>query len=209
MPAELIKLYEENPDPRKIEHIVEVLREGGVIIYPTDTIYGLGCDLTNRKAIDKVCWIKGIKPGKINLSFICQDMSEVSQYCKQLPNAAFKLMKNKLPGPFTFILESSSKVPKIVNANKKTVGIRVPDNNIPLDIVKMLGNPIITTSLKDADEIKEYPTDPEEIYENFQNVVDIVIDGGYGKNIPSTIIDCTKEPMEIVREGLGKLEEYI
>ncbi|RUA34820.1 MAG: threonylcarbamoyl-AMP synthase [Bacteroidetes bacterium] len=204
MAAEFIKLFEENPDPRKIQQIVDILKDGGVIIYPTDTIYGLGCDLTNRKAIDKLCWVKGIKPGKINLSFICEDMSHISDYVKNLSTPTFKLMKKNLPGPFTFILPANSNVPKIVNANKKTVGIRIPDNKIPIAIVKALGNPLITTSLKE-DDVVEYPTDPEEIYENFKNLVDVVIDGGYGNNSPSTVIDCTKEPAEIVREGLGEI----
>lgn len=205
MAAEFIKLYEENPDPRKIKQIVEMLRDGAVIIYPTDTIYGLGCDLTNRKAIDKLCWVKGIKPGKINLSFICEDMSHISDFVKNLSTPTFKLMKKNLPGPYTFILPANSNVPKIVNANKKTVGIRIPANNIPIHIVRALGNPLITTSLKDDDDIIEYPTDPEEIYEAFKNDVDVVIDGGNGKNIPSTVVDCTVEPAEIVREGLGNL----
>lgn len=205
MAAEFIKLFEENPDPRKIQQIVDILKDGGVIIYPTDTIYGLGCDLTNRKAIDKLCWVKGIKPGKINLSFICEDMSHISDYVKNLSTPTFKLMKKNLPGPFTFILPANSNVPKIVNANKKTVGIRIPNNNIPIALVKALGNPLITTSIKDNDDIVEYPTDPEEIYESFKNLVDVVIDGGYGNNNPSTVIDCTKEPAEIVREGLGEI----
>lgn len=205
MAAEFIKLFEENPDPRKIQQIVDLLRDGAVIIYPTDTIYGLGCDLTNRKAIDKLCWVKGIKPGKINLSFICEDMSHISDYVKNLSTPTFKLMKKNLPGPFTFILPANSNVPKIVNANKKTVGIRIPNNNIPIAIVKALGNPLITTSIKDDDDIVEYPTDPEEIYESFKNLVDVVIDGGYGNNNPSTVIDCTKEPAEVLREGLGQI----
>jgi len=205
MAAEFIKLFEENPDPRKIQHIVDLLKKGAVIIYPTDTIYGLGCDLTNRKAIDKLCWVKGIKPGKINLSFICEDMSHISDFVKNLPTPTFKIMKKNLPGPFTFILPANSNVPKIVNANKKTVGIRIPNNNIPSAIVKTLGNPLISTSIKENDNIVEYPTDPEEIYESFKNLVDVVIDGGYGNNIPSTIIDCTKEPAEIIREGLGEI----
>jgi len=205
MAAQFIKLYEENPDPRRIKEIVEILKDGGVIIYPTDTIYGLGCDLTNRKAIDKLCWVKGIKPGKINLSFICEDMSHISDYVKNLPTPTFKLMKKNLPGAFTFILPANSNVPKIVNANKKTVGIRIPDNKIPIEIVKALGNPLISTSIKDEDEFVEYPTDPEEIYESFKNLVDVVIDGDYGKNIPSTIVDCTTQPFELIRQGLGEI----
>jgi len=205
MPADFIKLYEENPDPRKIKQIVNVLRDGGVIIYPTDTIYGLGCDLTNRKAIDKLCRVKGIKPGKINLSFICQDLSHIADYVKNLPTPTFKLMKKNLPGAFTFILKANSNVPKIVNANKKTVGIRIPDNKIPLEIVSALGNPLISTSIKGEDEYVEYPTDPEEIYESFLNQVDIVIDGGYGKNVPSTVVDCTNDDFELIRQGQGKI----
>ncbi|GAB3329404.1 L-threonylcarbamoyladenylate synthase [Marivirga atlantica] len=205
MAAEFIKLYEENPDPRRIKEIVQILKDGGVIIYPTDTIYGLGCDLTNRKAIDKLCWVKGIKPGKINLSFICEDMSHISDYVKNLPTPTFKLMKKNLPGAFTFILPANSNVPKIVNANKKTVGIRIPDNKIPIEIVRALGNPLISTSIKDEDEYVEYPTDPEEIYESFKNLVDVVIDGDYGKNIPSTVVDCTTQPFELVRQGLGEI----
>lgn len=205
MAAEFIKLFEENPDPRKIQQIVDILKDGGVIIYPTDTIYGLGCDLTNRKAIDKLCWVKGIKPGKINLSFICEDMSHISDFVKNLSTPTFKIMKKNLPGPFTFILPANSNVPKMVNANKKTVGIRIPDNKIPIAIVKALGNPLISTSIKE-DDIVEYPTDPEEIYESFKNLVDVVIDGGFGNNTPSTVIDCTIEPAEIIREGLGEIK---
>ncbi len=205
MPAEFIKLYEENPDPRRIKEIVSILKKGGVIIYPTDTIYGLGCDLTNRKAIDKLCRVKGIKPGKINLSFICEDLSHISDYVKNLPTPTFKLMKKNMPGAFTFILNANSNVPKIVNANKKTVGIRIPDNAIPLEIVKALGNPLISTSIKGEDEYVEYPTDPDEMFANFKHLVDVVVDGGYGKNIPSTVIDCTTDPFEIIRQGLGEI----
>jgi tRNA threonylcarbamoyl adenosine modification protein (Sua5/YciO/YrdC/YwlC family) len=205
MAAEFIKLHQENPDLRKIKQIVKMLKDGAVIIYPTDTIYGLGCDLTNRKAIDKLCRVKGIKAGKINLSFICEDMSHISDYVKNLPTPTFKLMKKNLPGPFTFILNANSNVPKIVNANKKTVGIRIPENSITTDIVKMLGNPLITTSIKGEDEFIEYPTDPEEIYEQFQHLVDVIIDGGPGKNVPSTIVDCTSTDFEVIRAGLGEL----
>ncbi|MEP2771647.1 MAG: L-threonylcarbamoyladenylate synthase [Fulvivirga sp.] len=208
MEAELIKLYAENTDRKKVEHIVEVLRNGGVIIYPTDTIYGIGCDLFNRKAIDKVCRIKGIKPKNLNLSFICYDLSHISEYVKRIDTPTFKVLKKALPGPFTFILESNSNVPKILNTNKKTVGIRIPDHNIPRMIVDILGNPIVTSSIKDDDEVIEYTTDPEVIYEEFKHQVDIVIDGGYGGNIPSTVIDCTQEEFVILREGLGDINEY-
>ncbi|MDX1630000.1 MAG: L-threonylcarbamoyladenylate synthase [Fulvivirga sp.] len=208
MEAELIKLYEENPERDKLEHIVEVLREGGVIIYPTDTIYGIGCDLFNRKAVDKVCRIKGIKPKKLNLSFICYDLSDISNYVKRIDTPTFKVLKKALPGPFTFILESNSNVPKILDTNKKTVGIRIPDHNVPRMIVDILGNPIVTTSIKDDDQILEYTTDPEVIYEEFKHQVDIVIDGGYGGNIPSTVVDCTQDEFIILREGLGDIHEY-
>lgn len=206
MKAEYIKLYEENPELKKINRIVKNLREGGVIIYPTDTVYGIGCDIFNLKAVERICRIKNIKPN--NLSFICYDLSDISNYVKTLNTPVFKVMKKALPGPFTFLLASNSKVPKILNTNKKTVGIRVPDNNIPRTIVKLLGNPIITTSIRDEDEVIEYSTDPTLIYEKFENLVDIVIDGGFGNNMPSTVVDCTGDVFEVVREGLGNIEEY-
>ncbi|MEQ9301539.1 MAG: L-threonylcarbamoyladenylate synthase [Cyclobacteriaceae bacterium] len=210
MKAELIKLFPENPEERKIEHIADVLRAGGVIIYPTDTVYGLGCDIFNPKAIDRVLQIKGLKGKKTDLSFICYDLSHISEYTKSLNNTTFKLMKKALPGPFTFILKSSSKVPKILNASKKTVGIRVPDNSIPREIVKALGNPIITTSIKDDDEVVEYSTDPSLIYEKFEHQVDVIIDGGYGNLSPSTVVDCTDDyEINVVREGLGDLSEFL
>ena len=209
MEAELIKLYPENPDPRKIEQVVQVIRKGGVIIYPTDTIYGIGCDLFNRNAIDKLCRIKELKPKNLNLSFICTDMSQVSEYVRQMDTPTFKVMKKALPGAFTFILESSSKVPKILNVNKKTVGIRIPDHNVPKMIVESLGNPIVTSSIKDDDEIIEYTTDPEQIYEEYKKRVDLVIDAGFGNNIPSTIINCLDGYPEVVREGLGDVDEIL
>ncbi|MFK7951607.1 MAG: L-threonylcarbamoyladenylate synthase [Ekhidna sp.] len=202
MEAEFIRLYPENPERKKIEDIVKTLRSGGVIIYPTDSVYGLGCDLFNTKAIDKIKRIKGIKGKEINLSFICYDLSHISEYTKHLDTPTFKLMKKALPGPYTFILESSTKVPKILNAKKKTVGIRVPANNIPREIVRELGNPIITTSIHD-DEIHDHATDPEVIYDQFKNLVDIVIDGGFGEVHPSTVIDCTGTEPVLIREGLG------
>lgn len=209
MTAELIKLYEENPDQKKMDRIIEVLQNGGVIIYPTDTVYGIGCDIFNQKAVERVCRIKGINPAKNNLSFICYDLSDISSYVKHLSTPVFKVMKKALPGPFTFILESNSSVPKILNAKKKSVGIRIPDHNIPRTIVKQLGNPIITTSIHDDDDVIEYSTDPSLIYEKFINLVDIVIDGGYGDNIASTIIDCTQDTFEILREGKGDIEQYL
>lgn len=207
MAASLIKLYPENPELKKILSVVDSLRNGGLIIYPTDTVYGLGCDIHNTKAVEKICRIKGVKPEKANFSFICYDLSHISEYAK-VSTAAFKLMKKALPGAFTFILEASNKVPKILNSNKKTVGIRIPDNNIPRTLVKELGNPIITTSIRDDDEIIEYSTDPELIYEKFTNQVDYVIDGGYGNNIASTIVDATTDEFIIVRQGLGDLSLY-
>lgn len=184
--------------------VVDVLRNGGIIIYPTDTVYGLGCDIFNQKAIERIRLIKGIKGKNLNLSFICYDLSHISEYTKRLDTPTFKLMKKALPGPYTFILESSSKVPKILNVKKKTVGIRVPDNNIPREIVRELGNPIITTSIHD-DEIHDHATDPEIIFDEFKNLVDVVIDGGFGEVHPSTVIDCTSDMPEIVREGIGDI----
>ncbi|PLX08429.1 MAG: threonylcarbamoyl-AMP synthase [Marinilabiliales bacterium] len=201
MMAEYIKLYADNPAERHIQKIVKVLKNGGVIIYPTDTVYGIGCDITKPKAIEKVAQLKGVKVAKANFSFICFDMSHLADYTKPLSNNVFKLMKRNLPGPFTFILEANNNVPKLFKANRKSIGIRIPDNNIIREIVKELGNPILTTSLKADDEIIEYTTDPELIYEDYQNLVDIVIDGGYGGNIASTVIDCTDEEPEIIRMG--------
>ncbi|HPM29627.1 MAG TPA: L-threonylcarbamoyladenylate synthase [Chryseolinea sp.] len=206
MSAELVNIHPENPERRKILHIVEVLQKGGIIIYPTDTIYGIGCDLMNRKAIERLCQIMNIKPQKLDLSFICNDLSHISEYVKRLDTPVFKVLKKALPGPFTFILESSSKVPRILDVNKKTVGIRIPNHNIPRMIVEHLGNPLITSSIKDDDVIKEYTTDPEEIFEDFKNQVDIVIDGGPGGNIPSTVIDCTGDELVLVRQGLGEID---
>jgi tRNA threonylcarbamoyl adenosine modification protein (Sua5/YciO/YrdC/YwlC family) len=204
MPAEFLKLYPQNPDPRRIDHIVQALRDGAVIIYPTDTVYGMGCDIHNARAVERVARIKGIKPAKNDFSFICYDLSHIADYAR-VSNQAFKLMKRVLPGPFTFILEASGNVPKLVNTNKKTVGIRVPDHDIPRQIVHQLGNPIVTTSIRDEDEVIEYSTDPELIFEKFQHLVDIVIDGGYGGNVGSTIIDATDDDFSIVRQGLGEL----
>ena len=209
MAAELLKIHPDNPEQRKIAKVVEVLQKGGVVIYPTDTIYGIGCDIFDQRAVERVCQIKGVKADKTQLSFICQDISHISEYVRNLSNPVFKVMKKVLPGPYTFLLESSSKVPKIIDAKKKTVGIRVPDHNIPRMLVEQLGHPIITTSIHDDDTIKEYSTDPEEIYEKFKNLVDIVIDGGYGKNVPSTVVNCTGDNFEVVRKGAGDLEPYL
>jgi tRNA threonylcarbamoyl adenosine modification protein (Sua5/YciO/YrdC/YwlC family) len=203
--AQLLKIYEDNPNEAAVKKAVEVLKNGGLIIYPTDTVYGLGCDITNVKAVEKVAKIKGIKLEKANLSFICSDLSHISDYVKQIDTATFKLLKRALPGPYTFILPGNSNLPKVFK-NKKTVGIRVPDNNIIRAIVKELGNPIISTSIHDDDEVLEYSTDPELIFEKWQNQIELVIDGGYGDNVPSTIIDLSGNEPEVIREGKGDLD---
>ena len=207
MTAQLLRIFPENPDERKIRQVVDCLREGGLVIYPTDTVYGLGCDIHNSRAVERIARIKGIKPSKNDFSFICHDLSHIADYAK-VSNTAFKLMKKALPGPFTFILEASHKVPKLLHTNKKTVGIRVPDHDIPRRLVQELGNPIITTSIKDDDEVIEYSTDPELIHDKFKHQVDIVIDGGYGGNVGSTIVNATDDAMEIIRQGLGDLALY-
>ncbi|MFC4874965.1 L-threonylcarbamoyladenylate synthase [Negadavirga shengliensis] len=209
MAAEFIRLYPENPDPRRIRQITTVLREGGIIIYPTDTVYGMGCDIFNQKAIERICQIKGVKPQKQNFSFICYDLSNISEYTRALSTPVFKLMKKALPGPYTFILEANNKVPKLLNNRKRTVGIRVPDHSIPRTLVRELGQPILTTSIRDEDDVVEYSTDPELIYEKYRDLVDVVIDGGYGNNIASTVVDCTGEEIEVVRQGLGELSEIL
>jgi tRNA threonylcarbamoyl adenosine modification protein (Sua5/YciO/YrdC/YwlC family) len=205
----LIKIYPENPNEKTIQQVVEVLRKGGIIIYPTDTVYGLGCDITNHRAIEAICKIRRIKPEKANFSFVCYDLSHISDYIKPIDNATYRVLKKALPGPFTFIFNASNMVPKLLSSNKKTVGIRVPDNNIARCIVKELGNPILSTSIRDEDEIIEYSTDPELIYEKYQDQVDMVIDGGYGGNIASTVVDCTNGEFEVIREGKGELDLYL
>lgn len=205
----LIKLYPENPNVKQIKQVVECLKKGGIIIYPTDTVYGLGCDINNQKAIERICQIKGIKPDKANFSFICHDLSNLSDYTLPLENTIFKLMRRALPGPFTFILKANSNVPKIFKSNKKTVGIRIPNNSIAIEIVKELGNPILSTSIPADGQMFEILTDPELIFEEYKNKVDIVIDGGIGKDIPSTVVDCSQDEPEVIRQGLGILEDYI
>ena len=202
----LLKIYPEDPSHRSIRRVVEELERGGIIIYPTDTVYGMGCDIMNPKAVEKVARLKGINPTKANFSFICHDLSQISDYTKQVDNPIFKLMKRHLPGPFTFILQASSQVPKMFKSNKKTVGIRIPDNPIILEIVRELGRPILSTSIHDPDEVIEYTTDPELIYEKYKEHVDIIVDGGYGNNEASTIVNCTIEEPEIERQGLGILD---
>jgi tRNA threonylcarbamoyl adenosine modification protein (Sua5/YciO/YrdC/YwlC family) len=203
----LLKIYPENPAPRHINLIVETLKKGGVIIYPTDTVYAFGCDLNNQRAVERICQIKGLKPEKANFSLIVHDLSQLSEYTQQIDNNIFKIMKKAFPGPYTFILNANSNVPRIFKSKKKTIGIRIPDNNIPIFIVKELNSPFVTTSVHDADQIIDYTTDPEMIYERFKKQVDLVIDGGYGSNIPSTVIDCTSGSPEIIREGAGSAED--
>lgn len=201
----LLKIHPDNPSQRQINTVVDCLKSGGIIIYPTDTIYGLGCDIYHKKAVERIAQFKGIKKEKANFSFICSDLSHISDFTRPIKNDVYKLMRKHLPGPFTFILDANNKVPKLFQSKKKTVGIRVPDNNIIRTIVNELGNPIMSSSVKDEDEILEYTTDPELIYEKFSHIADIVIDGGYGDNEPSTIIDCTQEEIIILREGKGIL----
>ena len=201
----LLRIYPENPNERQIRIVTECLNDGGIIIYPTDTVYGIGCDIFKSKAVERIALLRGIKPEKARFSFICHNLSQLSDFCKPIDNTTFKMMKVNLPGPFTFILDANNNVPKLIQSKKKTVGIRIPDNTIPIEIVKMLEHPIMSTSIHDEDEIIEYMSDPELIYEKYENLVDIVIDGGYGGNEVSTIIDCTAGKIEIIRQGKGIL----
>jgi tRNA threonylcarbamoyl adenosine modification protein (Sua5/YciO/YrdC/YwlC family) len=201
----ILNIHPENPDPKRIAQVVEILREGGVIIYPTDTIYGIGCDMMNQKAVSRVAAIKGLKPEKANFSIICYDLSHISKYAR-VDTPDYKMMKKSLPGPFTFILNATGNVPKIFKNKKKTIGIRVPDNNIARTLVKEFGNPLIATSVHDDDEILEYTTDPELMHERYGKLVNVVINGGSGKNEASTVVDLTERDPEIVRQGLGDLE---
>jgi len=203
--AEFIKIYEENPDENRISEVVDVLRKGGLVIYPSDSVYALGCDIKNTKALEKVARIKGVKLEKANFSFVCDSISNISDYVKQINTSTYKILKRSLPGPYTFILPGNNNLPKVFK-KKKEVGIRVPDNAIALAIVRELGNPIISTSIKDEDEIIEYTTDPELIYEKWHKLVDVIIDGGYGGNIPSTVINLCGDEPELIRKGKGSLE---
>lgn len=203
--AQFIKIYEQNPNPKEIAKVVKVLRDGGLVIYPTDTVYGLGCDITKTRALEKIAKIKGIKLAKANWSFICADLSNLSDYVKQIDTATFKILKRALPGPYTFILPGNTNLPRDFK-KRNTVGIRVPDNAIINTLVRELGNPIVSTSIRDDDDVVEYTTDPELIFEKWQNFVDVVIDGGYGDNVASTVIDLSINPPEVVREGKGDLD---
>jgi tRNA threonylcarbamoyl adenosine modification protein (Sua5/YciO/YrdC/YwlC family) len=205
--AEFIKIYSENPNPKAVQKVVEVLKRGGLVIYPTDTVYGLGCDITNIKALERIAQIKGVKLEKSNFSFVCEDLSNLSDYVKQIDTSTFKILKRALPGPYTFILPGSKSLPNPFK-KRKTVGIRVPDNSIALALVSALGNPIVSTSIRDEDDIIEYTTDPELILEKWDNLVDIVVDGGYGGNEASTIIDLSGDAPEVVREGKGSLDIF-
>ncbi len=205
--AKFVKIYKENPNPRAIESVVQVLRKGGLVIYPTDTVYGLGCDITNTRALEKIARIKGIKLAKANWSFICADLSNLSDYVRQIDTATFKILKRALPGPYTFILPGSNSLPRDFK-KKKTVGIRIPDNSIAQALVRELGNPIVSTSIYDEDELLEYTTDPELIYEKWGNLVDVIIDGGYGDNVASTVIDLSEGEPKIIREGKGSVDIF-
>jgi tRNA threonylcarbamoyl adenosine modification protein (Sua5/YciO/YrdC/YwlC family) len=201
----ILHVHPENPQPRQIKSIVETLQRGGVIIYPTDTIYGLGCDIFQHKAIEKICRIKKIDPHKARLSFICYDLSQLSDFSKQLSRPIYRLLKECLPGPYTFILPASKQVPKILQSKKDTIGLRVPDNNIARSIVKELGHPILSASLP-GEAVEDY-TDPEIMYENFMNEADVVVDGGIGSTVPSTVIDCTQEKPVLIRQGAGEWKQ--
>ncbi len=201
----LLKINPDNPEGRKIRQVVETLERGGIIIYPTDTIYGLGCDIFNHKAVEQVCRIRKLDPKKARLSFICENISQIASFAHQLDNETFRLLKKHLPGAFTFVLKANNEVPKLFKNRKKTIGVRIPDNVIARTIVEELGRPVLTASLKSDDEILEYFTDPIDIYDDFKKLVDVVIDGGIGGNVPSTVVDCTDLEFEVLREGAGEL----
>ncbi len=204
----ILKLFEENPSQKHIEKIVDCLKNGGIVIYPTDTVYSIGCDIYQPKAVEKVAQMKGVNSKNANFSFIFSDMEQIPEFTKPFSTPVFKLMKKALPGPFTFILNANNKVPKIFHSKKKTIGVRIPDNNICRTIVRELGNPILSTSVYSDDEVLEYNTDPELIHEKYKDLVDIVVNGGYGENEASTVVDCTGDEIEIVRQGLGIIDGY-
>jgi len=201
----LLHIHPQDPQERLIRQVADTLKNGGIIIYPTDTIYGMGCDIYNTKAIEQICRIKQIDPKKAQLSFICADLSHLSDFARQISNTTYRLLKEYLPGPYTFILEASKQVPKILQSKKDTIGLRIPDNKIALALVKELGHPILSTSLP-GDFVEDY-TDPEIIYEKYKNLTDIVIDGGIGHTVPSTIVNCVKDSYELVRQGAGAWPE--
>ena len=203
--AEFIRIYEENPNPKDVKKVVDIIRKGGLVIYPSDTVYALGCDINNNRALERVAQLKSIKLEKANFSFVCENLSNLSDYVKQIDSSTFKLLKRALPGPYTFILPGNNNLPTVFK-KKKEVGIRVPANNIVQAIVRELGNPIVSTSIKDEDEVIEYTTDPELIFEKWGHLVDVLVDGGYGDNIPSTVIDLTGDEPILVRAGKGSLE---
>ena len=205
----LVKIHPKTPDIRKIKVVADCLRDGGVIIYPTDSVCGIACDMNNLKALERVARIKGVKREMANFSLICHNLSHLADFCRPMETATFKIMKKALPGPFTFILNANGNVPKIFHSKKRTIGIRVPDNNIAIEIVKELGNPIISTSLKEEGGVVEYLTEPEKINEKYQKLVDLIVDGGPGNNEASTVIDCTNSKPEIIRQGIGIIEGYI
>jgi tRNA threonylcarbamoyl adenosine modification protein (Sua5/YciO/YrdC/YwlC family) len=202
----LLKIHPETPDPRRIKQVIECLNDGGVIVYPTDTVYSFGCSLGNQKGFERIAKLKQLKPEKANFSLVCHDLSHISEFSKPIDNSVYKLMKRALPGPYTFILNASGQVPKLFKTNKKTIGIRVPDNLIAREIVRQMGSPLVAASVHDEDQIIDYTTDPELIHERFKDLVDIVIDGGYGDIEASTVIDCTGDEPEIIREGKGPVE---
>jgi tRNA threonylcarbamoyl adenosine modification protein (Sua5/YciO/YrdC/YwlC family) len=202
----LLRINAENPEGRKINQIIDILKQGGIIIYPTDTVYGLGCDIFNQKAVERICRLRRLDPKKANLSFICNDIAQISKYANQIDNETFRLIKRNVPGPFTFILKSNNEVPKLFKNKKRTIGVRVPDNMIVQTLVQKLGHPILSASLKSDDEVLEYFTDPIDIYDDFKKLVDAVIDGGIGGNVPSTVVDCTDVDFTILREGAGNLD---
>lgn len=204
MAAEIIQLHPQNPEVRKIQDIVKRLKNGQIIIYPTDTVYAIGCDLNHAKAVERVCKLKSTKPEKMNLTFICHDMADISKYVLQLDTPTFKLMKSLLPGPYAFILKATSEVPRILGVRKKNVGIRIPNHEIPRQIVAMLGNPLVTTSIKSDDLIQEYTTEPEQMWQDYKYLVDVIIDGGIGGNVPSTVLDATESDIKLIRKGLGE-----
>jgi tRNA threonylcarbamoyl adenosine modification protein (Sua5/YciO/YrdC/YwlC family) len=204
-----LKIHDGNPLAKNFRRVIECLRGGGIIIYPTDTVYGIGCDINKPRAIERIAKLKNLKPDKANFSFICYDLSHLSDYCRPIDTPVYRVMKKNLPGPFTFILNANSNVPKLLKRKKNTVGIRIPDNEICRAIVKELGNPVLTTSLHDEDQLIDYTTDPELIYEKYEKLVDIVIDGGFGNNRPSTIIDCSEGDFNIIRQGLGNIDGII